>query len=445
MAKSSSLITNNHPKQHKEYWYSLVVIIILPLLMVGGMVWVLANMQKNTQEQLKSKSSLTGEIISSSLRQNITLPGVLQQQLADIKSVNKDISLISVSTPTGRGDYIVSASTNTEKNNTKSGDDRLLLAANQKSVQQFRSNNTWVSLTPILQEGLVLGVVETQISVARAESELAKSLNIGLAVAALSAALTVILLLHHFRFVEYTELFHKSGSLDALREDFLDVTSHELQVPTGRLEHLLHDVVEGNVGKIDESAKQSLTNMLHETQRLDKLTADLRLAMQLEQGIIKPNTSEFEISGIIEEQVNKINEKANAKQLTLTYHKPIDSEKVRGDAQLVGHIIFELLENAIKFTHKGSIIVEHASDRDTVLVLIKDSGIGIDQNEIPDVFEQFYRVRSDAVVQTNGAGLGLWICDQYAKLMGAELTCKSEVNKGSEFGIHFVRAESQKN
>lgn len=443
MANSTKSDMSKHPKQSKEFWYSMAVIIVLPLLIVGGMVWALVGMQKNIQAELMNKSTLSGEIIASSLRQNITLPGVLQQQILDIKSVNKDIGLISVSTPTGKGDYVVSASTIPENRNAKSGDDRLLAAANQKSTQTYKTGYAWVAQTPILQEGLVLGVVETQLSVAGAENSLARSLNIGLAVAALSAAIAVMLLLHHFRFVEYIELFHKSGSLDALREDFLDVTAHELQVPTGRMEHLLHDIVEGHVGKIDDAAKQSLTSMLHETRRLDKLTADLRLAMQLEQGEIQPNTTEFDIAQIIDEQVQKINQQAQAKQLTLTYHKPTEPEVIRADARLVGHIVAELLQNAIKFTQKGSINIDHASDRDTVLVLVKDSGVGINQAEIPKVFEQFYRVHSDMVEQSSGAGLGLWICDQYAKLMGAELTCKSEVNKGSEFGLHFVRADKQ--
>jgi len=444
MANDSNSAINNHPKQRKEYLYSLGVIIVLPLLLVGGMVWILVGMQRSTQAELKSKSALIGEIIASSVRQNVSLSGVLQQQILDIQSVNKDITSIGISTPTGKGDYVVAASTDTKLINVKSGDDRLIMAANQKSAQLYKESNVWISQTPILQEGLVLGIVETQLSVAGAEAALTRSLNIGLAVAALSAALTVMLLLHHFKFVEYTEMFNKSGSLDALREDFLDVTAHELQVPTGRMEHLLNEVIEGNIGKIDKTAEQSLTSILQETRRLDKLTADLRLALQLEQGLIKPNLSEFDIRTIFDEQLGNFENQAAAKQLQLTYHKPNDPEIVRADVQMLGRIVGELLQNAIKFTAKGSIIIDHASDRDTILVLVKDSGIGIDQTEIPNVFDQFYRVHSDSVNQTSGAGLGLWICDQYIKLMGAELTCKSDLGKGSEFGMHFIRADKQK-
>ncbi|MDQ6827876.1 MAG: ATP-binding protein, partial [Gemmatimonadota bacterium] len=164
---------------------------------------------------------------------------------------------------------------------------------------------------------------------------------------------------------------------------------------------------------------------------------------KLEAGRVTVDMGDVAVDGLLSGAVEMVRPQLAAKKLAYTYHGGDPLVRARADAERAMQIILNLLTNAVKFTEGGgSVSLEWEATDDEVLVRVRDTGIGIPEEKLGNIFEPFMQVASGNSAVREGVGLGLAISRDLARLMGGDLDVASEAGKGSVFTLRLKRAES---
>ncbi len=134
---------------------------------------------------------------------------------------------------------------------------------------------------------------------------------------------------------------------------------------------------------------------------------------------------------------DKVGSKAESKGLELTFTIPETIPPVCADRKLFTKVITELIDNAIKFTEKGSVAILASVAGEIITVVVRDTGMGIPEMYVGKIYDRFYKV--DTSGKKNGAGLGLFVCSKLVEIMGGDITVESNIGQGSAFSISFPR------
>jgi two-component system, OmpR family, phosphate regulon sensor histidine kinase PhoR len=176
-----------------------------------------------------------------------------------------------------------------------------------------------------------------------------------------------------------------------------------------------------------------------ESDRLQTLIQDLLDFSKIEQHEFKLQIQTFDVYSLLEEVITLVNKKAAAKDISLELEYKKEELFIQGDIDRLKQVFINLINNAILYTPpKGKIeafINEH--DNNKVTIHIRDTGIGIEQKEIPRIFERFYRVDRARSRDSGGTGLGLAIVKHLIEAHHGNITVRSNVGEGSEFIIEL--------
>lgn len=223
-----------------------------------------------------------------------------------------------------------------------------------------------------------------------------------------------------------------------MRKDFVANVSHELQTPITSIRGFAETLLDGN--EKDKETEEHFLDIIHEeSKRLQFLVEDLLTLSTLEKDDFRLALSEVNSSEIIKEILPSIKHQAENKQIELK----ISQEKdylFMADREKVKQVLINLVNNAISYTpEKGKVILTVNEVDGYICMNVKDDGIGIDQADLPRLFERFYRVDRARSRHTGGTGLGLAIVKHIVEVHGGEITVDSKVNKGSSFTACFPR------
>ncbi len=224
--------------------------------------------------------------------------------------------------------------------------------------------------------------------------------------------------------------------LETVRRDFVANVSHELRTPLSSIMAMAETLRDGAIDDV-EVARHFLDTIVHEANRLVRLAEDLLDLSQVEgRPVLK---SETDLSTLIDDVVMRLASQRSRAGLSLA----VDIERpllVLCDRDEVAQVLVNLLDNAIKYTPRGGIIEIRAHLRKgRVTVEVSDTGIGILQQDLPRLFERFYRTDKARSRASGGTGLGLAIVKHIVERHGGELWVKSEYNRGSTFGFSLPR------
>lgn len=227
------------------------------------------------------------------------------------------------------------------------------------------------------------------------------------------------------------------------RREFLANISHELQTPITYLEGYANALM-NHYYETEEEKDQYLQIIQLEATRMFKLVSDLFELSKMEEGKVALVFEEVDLVEAVENALLKTKMKAQAKGLQLEFNQPYDFPSINADGLRMEQIISNLLENAIRYTESGFVKVTLSSNFTMVRILINDTGIGIPQEDIPFLFERFYRVEKSRSREFGGTGLGLSIVKHLVELQGGTVTVESQIGKGTHFEITFpiVRREA---
>lgn len=234
---------------------------------------------------------------------------------------------------------------------------------------------------------------------------------------------------------ELQKLFSETAKYEQLRRDFVANASHELRTPLSMIKGYVETLREGT-----ENDQQKMQEFIHIIDRnvsqLNNLVEDLLELSHLEYQKSIPQPKPVNIRGIIKEILEYLTPASILKKQEIINKIEADTSEINTDPELLKKAITNLLDNAIKYTPEGGKIEVITKTQDNNLfVTVKDNGIGIPAEDLPRIFERFYRVDKSRSREMGGTGLGLAIVKHIIQTLGGEVTVQSETNKGSTFTI----------
>src|SRR6266403_1978762 len=230
-------------------------------------------------------------------------------------------------------------------------------------------------------------------------------------------------------------LFHDITDLkqlDQIRSDFVANVSHELRTPLSILRGYIETLLD-NPKTSREELSRILGVMERHSKRLDLLAQDLLTLAQLESANPNLQLGNVDLSSFFGEVIRDWEKKLATKQLSVIVDVPLDMPTVRADRVRLEEALYNLLDNAVKYSREHGEIRLMARQRDEQIVLsVSDHGIGISKEDLPRIFERFYRVdKARSTESIRGTGLGLAIVKHVAQLHGGHVEAESELGKGT--------------
>lgn len=233
--------------------------------------------------------------------------------------------------------------------------------------------------------------------------------------------------------------------------EFISTASHEMRTPVASIEGYLGLALNPQTAQIDEKARSFILKAHESAQHLGHLFQDLLDISKVDDRRMTNTPKVVDIVTLTHDIVQGLSQKATDKGLKLTFKPNSDDGgkhiapvyNVNLDNDHIREILDNLIENAIKYTLQGSVIVDINGTEDKVVVSIKDSGIGIPTEDIPHLFQKFYRVDNVETNQIGGTGLGLYLCRKLAESMQGRVWAESEYKKGSTFFLELPRISAE--
>ncbi len=217
---------------------------------------------------------------------------------------------------------------------------------------------------------------------------------------------------------------------ERLRRNMVADVAHELRTPLSNLKGYLEAISDGVV-KPDEATISSLNE---EASSLSRLVEDLQELSLADAGELKMIVQPEDISRLIKETVTALQPKAAAKDIALSADLPAILPPVNIDSHRIKQVLNNLLDNALAHTGKeGRINVTAREQDDKVYISVADTGEGIPPEDLPMIFERFYRVDKSRARATGGSGLGLTIAKRLVEAHGGTIEVKSIQGQGSTF------------
>jgi len=234
-------------------------------------------------------------------------------------------------------------------------------------------------------------------------------------------------------------LFHDITELkkmDQIRRDFVANVSHELRTPLSILRGYIETLLD-NPKTSREELSRILGVMERHSKRLDLLAQDLLTLAQLESANPNLQLGNVDLPSFFGEVIRDWEKKLATKQLSVIVDVPPDMPTVRADRVRLEEALYNLLDNAVKYSREHGEIRLMARQRDEQIVLsVSDNGIGISKEDLPRIFERFYRVdKARSTESIRGTGLGLAIVKHVAQLHGGRVEGESEISKGTTIRV----------
>ena len=234
--------------------------------------------------------------------------------------------------------------------------------------------------------------------------------------------------------------------------EFISTASHEMRTPVASIEGYLGLALNPATAHIDEKARDFITKAHESAQHLGRLFQDLLDISKVEDGRMKNNPKVINVNEFLKDIFDGLATKANEKQLNYIFMPDIIDEGKEKSLQPIFYanidpdhfreVVSNLIENAIKYTPSGEVVVNVTGDDKQISVSVKDSGIGIPAEDIPHLFQKFYRVDNSDTREIGGTGLGLYLSRRLAEAMSGNLRVESKYKEGSTFYLEIPRMSS---
>lgn len=241
--------------------------------------------------------------------------------------------------------------------------------------------------------------------------------------------------------------------------EFISTASHEMRTPVASIEGYLGLALNPQTAQVDEKAREYIGKAQEAAKHLGRLFQDLLDVSRADDGRLSNNPKVVDVVPLVGDVVQGLLSKATEKGLTVEYKPDPDytlppgkgterGERVLSQVLYVNvdndhlrEVVSNLVENAIKYTPSGSVTVDAEGDEQHVTISISDSGIGIPKEDLPHLFQKFYRVDNTETREIGGTGLGLYLCRKLTEAMGGQIWAESEYKKGSTFYVRFPRID----
>lgn len=226
--------------------------------------------------------------------------------------------------------------------------------------------------------------------------------------------------------------------VENLKQNFISLMSHDLKTPVAKIAGVADNLIQRHKLNIDEHLLHGLKTIIESTKELNNFITSILDLTKVESQNLSINLQNKDVNTIIESIVNELDYEAKQKQMTLDIELgPLYPIEV--DVVLIKRVLSNIIENAIKYSGEGtSVFVKTWDDETWVYIEIKDSGVGIPENDIKNIFDKFYRVKNDASHKIKGSGLGLYLVKYFVELHGGKISASSQIGNGTTFLIKLL-------
>jgi signal transduction histidine kinase len=223
---------------------------------------------------------------------------------------------------------------------------------------------------------------------------------------------------------KFNQLLEELDRIEKLRADLISDITHELRTPLTKIQGQLEGIQDG----VYEANDKLIRNLLDNTAHLEDIITRLQELIDIKSGQVKLKKVNIHLDDLVNSVLSGYKKEGVEVSVNIDNDLVIKADKIK-----FRELLDNIIGNAFKYTTKGNITIE--GNKQTLKVA--DSGIGIPKNELPFIFERFYRVDKSRSVDTGGLGLGLAIAKEIAEAHGFKLLVESEYHKGSVFTVQF--------
>ncbi len=441
-------------KSKREIVYSIAVLIIVPALLAINTIILATSVRKDYDKELQSRAELANSSLSIAIRSDAEQQNTeeIQNKIADVQFSQKELRNVtyvyrdnnSYSAVTADGDESEFSRSDVTQYDIVYSRNRAVAKNLSARTDEGQRTRAWNVASPIVDDsGAVIGILASDMLTTDLDEKFDATLMRSIIIMILSALAVLALLINHFKFIGYANNLRKQKELNQTMGDFLSVATHELKAPMSIIKGYIANVVDGDYGKVAPKIVEQLNVASAQTDRLNELVQDLLNVSRVEQGRINYDIKPVNIGQVIELIVKNYQPEATKKDLKINY-EPMDNLFVEADAGRTQEIFTNLIDNAVKYSEKGEIVISHEVDGGSVITAVRDTGVGMTSDERKRLFQRFYRVKNEKTKNISGTGLGLWIIKQYIEKMGGKIEVDSLANSGSEFRVMLKKSKYQK-
>jgi len=234
---------------------------------------------------------------------------------------------------------------------------------------------------------------------------------------------------------ELRQALERLAELNQLKSNFIANISHELRTPLTHIKGYLDLLAEGALGSVNADQQNALAILKKAENRLESLVEDLIQFSLASQGDLELNLRKMDTMRLVQIVVERSRNKARQQGILLEANLPDRLPPIYADEDKIGWVLMQLLDNAIKFTPMGGQVSVEAGliQKDLITFIVSDTGIGIPDERLSEVFEPFHQLDSSASRRYQGTGLGLAMVKRIIEAHGSQIQVKSMIGTGSYF------------
>lgn len=224
--------------------------------------------------------------------------------------------------------------------------------------------------------------------------------------------------------------------LDRQKTEFLSIASHQLRTPLSIIKGYLELIKDGAYGKPSQKLLQTLDDMDQSNERLVVLVDEFLDVSRIEQGRTKFSFQPHDMNELVTSVVKELTERAADKNIAIEWHPAPALKSIVMDDEKIRHVVFNFIDNAIKYSDRGTVRVTATYEDGGVAVRVLDEGLGFNKEDEVNFFQKFYRGKNVEGVNVNGTGLGIYVCRQFIESHSGRVWAHSPgLGQGSEFGF----------
>ena len=230
-------------------------------------------------------------------------------------------------------------------------------------------------------------------------------------------------------------------SAENVQHEFIANVAHEFLTPLTTIKSYNEMLMDGEVGDM-EMQKEFYNTINEETVRLSSMVQNLLNIVKIEMGSLTLSTGLVKTDWLVGDCITAIETPAQNKNIAITKNLPDNFPSLLGDKELLKTAIINLLGNAVKYSPENSRITFSLQEENSMVVFdVIDTGYGIAEEDLPRIFEKFYRSKAPQIVEEMGSGLGLAMTSQIISLHGGEIEVESAVGEGTHFTIRIPKED----
>lgn len=232
------------------------------------------------------------------------------------------------------------------------------------------------------------------------------------------------------------------SSLETMRRNFIASVSHELKTPMTTITGFVDGILDGTIP--EEKQRHYMKIVSDEVKRLSRLVRSMLDLTRIDAGELKLNRGRVNLTELVGSVLVSSEQRIEKKRLRITGLEDCEDFVFLGDHDLMGQVLYNLLDNAIKFTNEGGTIDIRLSRKNArIYCAIRNTGDGIPPEEMPQIFERFYKSDRSRSLDKNGMGLGLYIVKTVINLHQGEITVRSVAGEYTEFSFWVPAADGE--